>query len=150
MNTLEKTKLNFNEMLNTCWGVALSFTKRAKLYQASSPNDLSFIHCIFRGDDEYATVMVNCTSSGKTQIVTVDSPYLDDCVIHPPIEMTQTESEQYLTAAGYSNWTCVCLREPLYSVKYNPLYIYTVPSTLQKVGGYIGVDSTDGAIIILE
>ena len=50
-------KLNFNEMLNKCWETALGMTKVAKLYQGSSPHDLSFIHCIFRGNDEYATIL---------------------------------------------------------------------------------------------
>jgi hypothetical protein len=133
-------KLNFNEMLNKCWETALGMTKMAKLYQGSSPHDLSFIHCIFRGNDEYATIMVNCTSHGKISVQTVDSPYLDDLVIHPPLQMTQEESEQYLIKAGYAGrWSVVLLRAPLYSVVYPPLYIYTVENV-----GYIAVDSTNG------
>ena len=81
---------------------------------------------------------------GKTQIITIDSPYMDDCVIHPPIKMTQGESEQYLNAAGYDKWSVVLLREPLYSVKYPPLYIYTVPNV-----GYMAVDTTDGNVFQL-
>ena len=126
-------------MLNKCWETALNLTKTAKLYQGSSPHDLSFIHCIFRADEEYVTIMVNCTSHGKVTIQTVDSPYLDDLVIHPPLEMTQEESEQYLIKAGYTDrWLAVVLRAPLYSVHYPPLYIYTVDDK------YIAVDSTNG------
>ena len=138
------TKLNFNQMLDKCWETALGITKQAKFYQASSPKKLNFIHCIFRGNDEYATIMVNCTCEGKITITTVDSPYMDDCVITPPIKMTQVESEQYLNKAGYNEWTVVLLREPLYSVKYPPLYIYTVPNV-----GYMAVDSTNGNVFPL-
>jgi hypothetical protein len=136
--------LDFNQMLDKCWAAALGVTVRAKLYQASSPKDLSFIHCIFRGNEEYDTIMVNCTRGGKTQIITIDSPYMDDCVIHPPIKITQVESEQYLNAAGYDKWSVVLLREPLYSVQYPPLYIYTVPDV-----GYMAVDSTNGNVFQL-
>ena len=132
-------KLNFNQMLNKCWETALNLTKTAKLYQGSSPHDLSFIHCIFRADEQYVTIMVNCTCHGKVSIQTVDSPYLDDLVIHPPLQMTQEESEQYLINAGYTDrWSAVVLRAPLYSVHYPPLYIYTIDNQ------YIAVDSTNG------
>lgn len=132
-------KLNFNEMLNKCWETALGVSKMAKLYQGSSPHDLSFIHCIFRGDEEYATIMVNCTCEGKISIQTVDSPYLDDQVIHPPLKMTEVEAEQCLINAGYTGrWSSVVLRSPLYKVVYPPLYIFTVD------GKYMAVDSTDG------
>lgn len=138
------SNLDFNQMLNLCWETALGVSKQAKLYQASSPADLSFIHCIFRGNIEYDTIMVNCTKGGRINIVTVDQPYMDDCVIHPPIKMTQVESEQYLNSAGYTKWSVVLLREPLYSVKYPPLYIYTVTDV-----GYIAVDSTNGNVFPL-
>lgn len=132
-------KLNFNEMLDKCWETALGVSKMVKLYQGSSPHDLSFIHCIFRGDEQYATIMVNCTCEGKVSVQTVDSPYLDDQVIHPPIQMTQEEAEQCLINAGYTGrWLAVVLRSPLYKVVYPPLYIYTVDNK------YIAVDSTDG------
>jgi len=144
MSKTKNTKLDFNQMLDKCWKTALGVTKRAKLYQASSPKNLSFIHCIFRGDGEYATIIVNCTCEGRIHITTVDSPYMDDCVIHPPIKMTQVESEQFLINAGYTEWTVVLLREPLYSVKYPPLYIYTVPNV-----GYMAVDSTNGNVFPL-
>ena len=137
-------KLDFNQMLDKCWVTALGITKQAKLYQASSPAGLSFIHCIFRGNEQYATIMVNCTDSGQITVAMIDSPYMDDCVIHPPIKMSQTQSEQYLNAAGYNLWTAVVLREPLYSVKYPPLYIYTVPNV-----GYMAVDSTTGSVFQL-
>jgi hypothetical protein len=141
--------LNFNQMLDLCWKTAVGVSYQAKLYQASSPKNLSFIHCIFRGNAEYATIMVNCTSEGKVNVVTVDSPYLDDCVIHPPIKMTQEESEIILNNAGYTKWTAVVLREPLYSVKYPPLYIYTVINTPEQPGGYIAVDTTTGDVFPL-
>lgn len=132
-------RLDFNQMLDKCWETALNLTKTAKLYQGSSPHDLSFIHCIFRADEEYVTIMVNCTCFGKVSVQTVDSPYLDDLVIHPPLQMTQKESEQFLINAGYTDrWLAVVLRAPLYSVHYPPLYIYTIDNK------YIAVDSTNG------
>lgn len=133
-------KLDFNQMLDKCWISALEMTKTAKLYQGTSPHDLSFIECVFRADTpDYVSMMVTCNSQGEVNIKTVDSPYLDDLVIHPPLEMTQAESEQFLLAAGYDGrWSCVVLRAPLYSVHYPPLYIYTIDNQ------YIAVDSTDG------
>lgn len=132
-------KFNFNQMLDKCWQTALGITKMAKLYQASSPHNLEFIHCIFRGDVEYATIMVNCTFDGKISVQTVDSPYLDDQVIHPPLEMSLEDAEHYLINAGYTKrWSVVVLRSPLYKVVYPPLYIFTVD------GKYIAVDSTNG------
>ena len=132
-------KLNFNQMLDKCWETALGITKMAKFYEASAPHGLNFIHCVFRGIGEYATILVNCTSEGEISVQTVNSPWLDDLVIHPPIQMTQEESEQWLFKAGYSEkWVAVVLRAPLYSVHYPPLYIYTVDNQ------YIAVDSTNG------
>ena len=132
-------KLTFEEMLQKCWETSLGVTKLAKLYQASTPHGLNFMHCVFRGAGEYATILVNCTSEGKISVQTLDSPYLDDNVIHPPFQMTQAESEQCLLKAGYSDkWSVVVLRSPLYKVIYPPLYIYTVD------GKYIAVDSTNG------
>lgn len=136
--------LDFNHMLDKCCITALGITKQAKLYQASSPRDLSFIHCIFRGNAQYATVMVNCTKEGAINTVTIDSPYLDDCVIHPPLKMTQAQSVEYLNIAGYGTWTTVVLREPLGPSKFNPLYIYTVPNI-----GYVAVDSVNGNVFLL-
>lgn len=134
-------KLNFNQMLDKCWESALGMTKTAKLYQGSAPHDLSFIHCVFRANTaDYVTILVNCTCEGKITIQTVDSPYLEDLVIHPPLKMTQEESEQCLIAAGYTGrWEAVVLRAPLYKVHYPPLYIYTVDNQC------IAVDSTDGS-----
>jgi len=126
-------------MLNKCWETALGITKMAKFYEASSPDNLDFIHCVFRGVGEYATILVNCTCDGQISVQTVDSPWLDDLVIHPPIQMTQEESEQCLINAGYTDkWKAVVLRAPLYKIVYPPLYIYTVDNK------YIAVDSTNG------
>lgn len=137
-------KLNFNEMLNKCWETALGITKMAKFYEASSPYGLNFIHCVFRGVGEYATILVNCTSDGEISVQTVDSPWLDDLVIHPPLQMTQEESEQCLIDAGYTDkWVSVVLRAPLYSVHYPPLYIYSIDNK------YVAVDSTNGENVFL-
>lgn len=132
-------KLTFNEMVQKCWETALGVSKLAKFYQASAPHNVEFVHSIFRGSGEYATIMVNCTETGQISVQTVDSPYLDDLVIHPPIKMTLEEAEQCLINAGYKErWSVVVLRAPLYKVVYPPLYIFTVD------GKYIAVDSTDG------
>jgi hypothetical protein len=134
-------KLNFNQMLDKCWEAALGLTKTAKLYQGAAPHGLEFIHCVFRANTaDYVTILVNCTCEGKISVQTVDSPYLEDLVIHPPLQMTQEEAEQHLIAAGYTGrWQTVVLRAPLYKVQYPPLYIYTVDNQ------YIAVDSTNGS-----
>lgn len=139
-------KLSFNEMLDKCWKTALGISPLVKLYQASSPDDVSFMHSIFRGDDEYATIMVNCTNKGKISIQYVDSPYMDDCVIHPPIKMSLNDAECCLQESEYGgDWSVVVLREPLYSIKYPPLYIFTVEHQ-----GYIAVSTEDGSVFPLD
>ena len=71
--------LNFNEMLNKCWETALGMTKMAKLYQGSSPHDLSFIHCIFRGNDEYATINQNHQSKATLKSIFSLSRFRTGC-----------------------------------------------------------------------
>ena len=136
--------LDFNQMLEKCWEAALGVTKIAKFYQASAPHGLHFVHAVFRGNDQYLTILVNCTCEGEVRVQTVDSPYLEDQVVHFPLKMSEAEAEQCLIAAGYDRpWTAVCLRSPLYKVYYPPLYIYTV-SAGEGLFEYIAVDSTDG------
>lgn len=140
----EKQPLDFNQMLDLCWKTALGITREAKLYQASSPKGLGFIHCVFRGDySEFDTIIVNCTNDGEIKAYTLESPYLEDQVIHFPIKMTEKEAETCLYDAGYpKQWTTVVLRSPLYSVHYPPLYIFSVVK--DGMVEYIAVDSTDG------
>lgn len=140
----EKQPLDFNQMLDICWKTALGITKEAKLYQASSPRGLNFVHAVFRGDfTEYDTIIVNCYSNGEVRGYTLESPYMEDQVIHPPLKMTEKEAEVCLYDAGYpKQWTTVVLRSPLYSVHYPPLYIFSIPN--DKGVEYIAVDSTNG------
>jgi len=137
--------LDFNQMLQVCCEAAWGVTEIAKLYQASAPHGMKFVHAVFRGNDQYLTILVNCTCEGEVRVQTVDSPYLEDQVIHLPLKMTEAEAEECLKAAGYTKpWRSVVLRSPLYKTYYPPLYIYTV-SKGEGVFEYIAVDSTDGS-----
>ena len=143
-------KLSFNQMIDKCWKTALSISTECKFYQGSSDRDMKFVNCTFRGDAEDATIQINCTNKGVITIHSLKTPYMGDCVINLPVDMELKEAEGYLKEAGYTKkWTVVVLREPLYSVKYNPLYIFTVPTTGSDFE-WVAVDSTDGKVFTLE
>ena len=79
---------NFNEMLDKCWVTALQHEPEAKLYQGFATKEMKFVNCVFRGKNN-TTLLVECNDEGESHLHDVDSPYMDDCVIHPPIKMSQ-------------------------------------------------------------
>ena len=136
--------MNFNEMLDKCWETALHYEKEAKLYQGTSPASLEFISCIFRGRNN-TSLLVKCTNNGHAHLKDLDVPYMDDLVIHPPIEITQEESTEYLYAQKHKDdWISVTIRKPLGPEPFNTLYIYTYPNNT-----YWAVDSTNGDVFPL-
>ena len=131
---------NFNEMLDKCWMTALKHEPDAKLYQGFATKEMKFVNCVFRGKNN-TTLLVECTDEGNTHLKDLDSPYMDDCVIHPPIKMSQEESLKILTAHLVNpEWSNVVLRKPLGPEPINTSYIYTC------VTGYWAVDTETGAV----
>ena len=131
---------NFNEMLDKCWMTALKHEPDAKLYQGFATKEMKFVNCVFRVKNN-TTLLVECTDEGNTHLKDLDSPYMDDCVIHPPIKMSQEESLKILTAHLVNpEWSNVVLRKPLGPEPINTSYIYTC------VTGYWAVDTETGAV----
>ena len=131
---------NFNEMLDKCWMTALKHEPDAKLYQGFATKEMKFVNCVFRGKNN-TTLLVECTDEGNTHLKDLDSPYMDDCVIHPPIKMSQEESLKILTEHLVNlEWSNVVLRKPLGPEPINTSYIYTC------VTGYWAVDTETGAV----
>jgi len=131
---------NFNEMLDKCWITALKHEPDAKLYQGFATKEMKFVNCVFRGKNN-TTLLVKCTDEGNTHLKDLDSPYMDDCVIHPPIKMSQEESLKILTEHLVNpEWSNVVLRKPLGPEPINTSYIYTC------VTGYWAVDTETGAV----
>jgi hypothetical protein len=131
---------NFNEMLDKCWITALKHEPDAKLYQGFATKEMKFVNCVFRGKNN-TTLLVKCTDEGNTHLKDLDSPYMDDCVIHPPIKMSQEESLKILTEHLINpEWSNVVLRKPLGPEPINTSYIYTC------VTGYWAVDTETGAV----
>ena len=131
---------NFNEMLDKCWMTALKHEPDAKLYQGFATKEMKFVNCVFRGKNN-TTLLVECNDEGESHLHDVDSPYMDDCVIHPPIKMSQEKSLKILTEHLVNpEWSNVVLRKPLGPEPINTSYIYTC------VTGYWAVDTETGAV----
>jgi len=127
-------------MLDKCWITALKHEPDAKLYQGFATKEMKFVNCVFRGKNN-TTLLVKCTDEGNTHLKDLDSPYMDDCVIHPPIKMSQEESLKILTEHLINpEWSNVVLRKPLGPEPINTSYIYTC------VTGYWAVDTETGAV----
>ena len=92
---------NFNEMLDKCWATALQHEPEAKLYQGFATKEMKFVNCVFRGKNN-TTLLVECNDEGESNLHAILSSYMDDCVIHPPIKMSQEESLKILTE--HLNW----------------------------------------------
>ncbi len=131
--------LNFNEMVSLSREEALKISIHAKFYQSSSTKDLKRLQSVFRGEDN-STIEIFCTNSGELKSKVIDSPYLEDEVIHLPVQMTLEEAEEKLQDAGYSDWSEVVLRRPLGPDFAVPLYIFTTPTS------YIGVNTITGEV----
>jgi hypothetical protein len=137
----------FNQMLDLCWKAALDNTALAKLYEATSEYGIDRVYTVFRGPNN-TTIMVNCNANGEMEgPVTVDSPWMEDEVIHPPIHMEEEHANQLLLDAGWSDdWKQVTLRKPLGpNLGQEPLFIYQYTSGLN-----IGVGTWSGNVTRLS
>ena len=141
-----ETSLTFNEMVDLSQEEALSITPLAKFYEASATKNENGIKSVFQGDKN-TTILVAVTDQGKMTSKVVDSPFLDDEIIHLPVKMTLEEAEQLLLDAGYgtgvegeSDWSVVVLRRPLGPQETPALYIFTTSK------GYVSVNTLNGTV----
>jgi hypothetical protein len=68
-------------------------------------------------------------------------PFLDDQLIRVIPAMTLTHAIELLDYAGYSRFSAVTLREPLYPGVKHPEYIFTAPG-----GKFVAVDTKTGQV----
>ena len=141
-----QTSLTFNEMVDLSQEEALSITPLAKFYEASATKNENGIKSVFQGDKN-STILVAVTDQGKMTSKVVNSPFLDDEVIHLPVKMTLEEAEQLLLDAGYgtgvegeADWSVVVLRRPLGPQETPALYIFTTSK------GYVSVNTLNGTV----
>ena len=136
-----QTSLTFNEMVGVAHKEALSITPLAKFYEASATKKENGIKSVFRGV-ENSTILVEVLTDGTVISEVVDSPFLEDVVIHLPAKMSLEEAEQLLLDAGYgtgiegvADWSVVVLRRPLGPEETPALYIFTTSK------GYVNVNT---------
>ena len=118
--------ISYNEMLDRTWVAAKTYEATAKLYECTTPKDVSYVHSVFRGENN-TTLMCNCDEHGNvSEVVSVDSPWLEDVVIRMPIKLDFNDACELLYAAGCPNtWVQCVLRNPLGPTHNNPEYIYS-------------------------
>ena len=141
-----QTSLTFNEMVGVAHKEALSITPLAKFYEASATKKENGIKSVFRGV-ENSTILVEVLTDGTVISEVVDSPFLEDVVIHLPAKMSLEEAEQLLLDAGYgtgiegvADWSVVVLRRPLGPEETPALYIFTTSK------GYVNVNTITGTV----
>ncbi len=118
--------IDYNEMLDRTWVAAKQYEATAKLYECTTPNDVSYVHSVFRGENN-TTLMCTCDENGTLSDVTsVDSPWLEDVVIRMPVKLAFNDACELLYAAGLPDtWAQCVLRNPLGQTKNHPEYIYS-------------------------
>ena len=137
-----KGTLTFNEMVTLSDSIALTVTPEAVLYEASARPELRLIEAIYRGNDEWPSLTIEVTSTGKDSLQKNTEPYLECLPIPLPVKMTLEEAEEKLQKSKYAGtWEIVVLRAPLGPVKLPPLYIFTVEEQ-----GYIAVNTWTGMV----
>ena len=138
--------LTFNEMVNQTQVVAKGIDETALFYESTSTKELNEVKSVFAGVDN-TTIEVVCNSKGESVSKVIDSPFMEDEVIHLPVKLTLEEAEQILLDAGYgtgvegeSDWSVVVLRRPLEPWFNVAQYIFTTSK------GYVSVNATTGKI----
>lgn len=113
-------------MLNQTWAAAKEYEATAKLYECTTPKDVSYVHSVFRGENN-TTLMCNCDNNGTvSEVVSVDSPWLEDVIIRMPIKLDFSDACELLYTAGCPDtWVQCVLRNPLGPTHNNPEYIYS-------------------------
>ena len=137
----QQNDLSFNEMVSQTEVVAKGVDTTALFYESTSTKELKNVKSVFAGVDN-TTIEVICDSKGKTVSKVINSPFMEDEVIHLPVKMTLEEAIQLLLDAGYgtgvegeADWSIVVLRRPLGPDFTFALYIFTTSK------GYVSVNT---------
>ena len=86
------------------------------------------------------TVILNCIDGSFTRPRFLPGPWLEDELIHLPLQRGLSEAIDLLHEAGYTDpFSDVTLRKPLYPGIDEALYIFTIPA--KEVYVFIGVDT---------
>lgn len=132
--------LSFNQMVEITRKESLQISKEAKFYEASSTNSVERVKAVFRGSNN-STIEILCNNKGELKSTIIDSPFLEDEVIHLPIKMTLEEAEEGMIAAGYGpDWSEVVVRRPLGPEFTEALYIFTTTNA------YVSVNTITGEV----
>ena len=147
MSCSQQNDLTFNEMVNQTQEAAKGIDTTALFYESTATKELTGVKSVFAGINN-TTIEVLCDSNGKTKSKVIDSPFMEDEVIHLPVKMTLEDAIQLLLDAGYgtgvegeADWSIVVLRRPLGPDFTFALYIFTTSK------GYVSVNTVTGEVL---
>mgnify|MGYP006150314341 FL=1 len=147
MSCTQQNDLTFNEMVNQTEITAKGIDTTALFYESSATKELTGVKSVFAGINN-TTIEVLCDSNGKTESKVIDSPFMEDEVIHLPVKLTLEDAEQILLDSGYgtgvegvADWSEVVLRRPLEPGFNVAQYIFTTSK------GFVSINATTGKII---
>ena len=142
----QQNDLTFNEMVNQTQEVAKGIDETALFYESTATKELTGVKSVFAGINN-TTIEVLCNSNGETESKVINSPFMEDEVIHLPVKLTLEEAEQILLDAGYgtgvegvADWSEVVLRRPLVPGFNFAQYIFTTSK------GFVSVNARTGEI----
>jgi len=146
MSCTQQNDLTFNEMVNQTEITAKGIDTTALFYESSATKELTGVKSVFAGINN-TTIEVLCDSKGETKSKVINSPFMEDEVIHLPVKLTLEDAEQILLDAGYgtgvegvADWSEVVLRRPLEPGFNVAQYIFTTSK------GFVSVNATTGSI----
>jgi len=146
MGCTQQNDLTFNEMVNQTQEVAKGIDETALFYESTATKELTGVKSVFAGINN-TTIEVLCNSKGETESKVINSPFMEDEVIHLPVKLTLEEAEQILLDAGYgtgvegvADWSEVVLRRPLEPGFNFAQYIFTTSK------GFVSVNARTGEI----
>ena len=146
MSCTQQNDLTFNEMVNQTQEVAKGIDETALFYESTATKELTGVKSVFAGINN-TTIEVLCNSNGETESKVINSPFMEDEVIHLPVKLTLEEAEQILLDAGYgtgvegvADWSEVVLRRPLEPGFNFAQYIFTTSK------GFVSVNARTGEI----
>jgi hypothetical protein len=146
MSCTQQNDLTFNEMVNQTEITAKGIDTTVLFYESSATKELTGVKSVFAGINN-TTIEVLCNSKGETESKVINSPFMEDEVIHLPVKLTLEEAEQILLDAGYgtgvegvADWSEVVLRRPLEPGFNVAQYIFTTSK------GFVSVNATTGSI----
>ena len=85
MSCSQQNDLTFNEMVNQTQEAAKGIDTTALFYESTATKELTGVKSVFAGVNN-TTIEVLCDSNGKTKSKVIDSPFMEDEVIHLPVK----------------------------------------------------------------